>query len=73
MSANSDDITKNEGFVITLADHGGRKLWVKVAGAESYTYHSHFLAESPDKYQPATRGRLREPNNASVQGENSLK
>jgi len=47
------------------------EIWVKVAGAESYTYHSHWLAESPDKYQPATRGRLLAPNNAGVQGENS--
>jgi aspartyl-tRNA(Asn)/glutamyl-tRNA(Gln) amidotransferase subunit A len=47
------------------------EIWVKVAGAESYTYHSHWLAESPEKYQPATRGRLLAPNNAGVQGENS--
>ena len=47
------------------------EIWVKVAGAESYTYHSHWLAESPDKYQPATRTRLLAPNNAGVRGENS--
>ena len=47
------------------------EIWVKVAGAESYTYHSHWLAESPEKYQAATRGRLLAPNNAGVQGENS--
>jgi aspartyl-tRNA(Asn)/glutamyl-tRNA(Gln) amidotransferase subunit A len=47
------------------------EIWVKVAGAESYTYHSHWLAESPEKYQPATRGRLLAPKNAGVQGENS--
>ena len=42
-----------------------------MAGAESYAYHSHWLRDSPEKYQPATRGRLLAPNNASVQGENS--
>jgi len=47
------------------------EIWVKVAGAESYTYHSHWLSESPEKYQAATRGRLLTPNNAGVRGENS--
>jgi aspartyl-tRNA(Asn)/glutamyl-tRNA(Gln) amidotransferase subunit A len=47
------------------------EIWTKVAGAESYTYHSHWLAEFPDKYQPATRRRLIAPTNAGVQGENS--
>ena len=47
------------------------EIWVKVAGAESYTYHSHWLAEFPDKYQPATRTRLLAPNNAGVRGVNS--
>ncbi len=46
------------------------EIWTKVAGAESYTYHSKWLAESPEKYQPATR-RLVTPTNAGVQGQNS--
>jgi len=48
------------------------EIWVKVAGAESYTYHSHWLGKSPEKYQAATRDRLLAPNNAGVQGENSI-
>jgi len=47
------------------------EIWTKVAGAESYTYHSKWLAESPEKYQAATRRRLLTPTNASVQGQNS--
>lgn len=47
------------------------EIWTKVAGAESYTYHSKWLAESPEKYQPATRRRLATPTNAGVQGQNS--
>src|SRR5215469_2351400 len=48
------------------------EIWVKVAGAESYTYHSHWLSESSEKYQAATRARLLAPNNTGVQGENSI-
>ena len=47
------------------------EIWTKVAGAESYTYHSKWLAESPEKYQAATRRRLLTPTNAGVQGQNS--
>ena len=47
------------------------EIWTKVAGAESYTYHSKWLAQSPEKYQPATRRRLLTPTNAGVQGQNS--
>ena len=47
------------------------EIWTKVAGAESYTYHSKWLAEFPEKYQPATRRRLASPTNAGVQGVNS--
>jgi aspartyl-tRNA(Asn)/glutamyl-tRNA(Gln) amidotransferase subunit A len=47
------------------------EIWTKVAGAESYTYHSKWLAESPEKYQPATRRRLVSPTNAGVLGQNS--
>jgi aspartyl-tRNA(Asn)/glutamyl-tRNA(Gln) amidotransferase subunit A len=47
------------------------EIWTTVAGAESYTYHSKWLAESPEKYQPATRRRLVTPTNAGVQGQNS--
>ena len=47
------------------------EIWTKVAGAESYTYHSQWLAESPEKYQPATRRRLVAPTNAGVQRQNS--
>jgi len=47
------------------------EIWTKVAGAESYTYHSKWLAESPEKYQPATRRRLASPTNAGVQGMSS--
>jgi len=47
------------------------EIWTKVAGTESYTYHSKWLAESPEKYQAATRRRLLTPTNAGVQGQNS--
>jgi len=47
------------------------EIWTKVAGAESYTYHAKWLAETPEKYQPATRRRLASPTNAGVQGQNS--
>lgn len=47
------------------------EIWTKVAGAESYTYHAKSLAESPEKYQPATRRRLASPTNAGVQDQNS--
>ncbi len=47
------------------------EIWTKVAGAESYTYHAKWLAESPEKYQLATRRRLASPTNAGVQGVNS--
>ena len=47
------------------------EIWTRVAGAESYTYHSRWLAESPEKYQAATRRRLTTPTNAGVQGQNS--
>ena len=47
------------------------EIWTKVAGAESYTYHAKWLAESPEKYQPETRRRLASPTNAGVQGQNS--
>jgi len=47
------------------------EIWTKVAGAESYTYHSKWLAESPEKYQAATRRRLLTPTSAGVQGQNS--
>jgi aspartyl-tRNA(Asn)/glutamyl-tRNA(Gln) amidotransferase subunit A len=40
------------------------EIWAKVGGAESYTYHSQWLAESPEKYQAATRQRLVTPPNA---------
>jgi aspartyl-tRNA(Asn)/glutamyl-tRNA(Gln) amidotransferase subunit A len=46
-------------------------IWTKVAGAESYTYHAKWLAESPEKYQLATRRRLASPTNAGVQSMNS--
>jgi aspartyl-tRNA(Asn)/glutamyl-tRNA(Gln) amidotransferase subunit A len=47
------------------------EIWTKVAGAESYTYHAKWIAESPEKYQQATRRRLASPTNAGVQGVNS--
>lgn len=47
------------------------EIWTKVAGAESYTYHAKWLAESPEKYQSATRRRLASPINAGVQGVSS--
>jgi Asp-tRNA(Asn)/Glu-tRNA(Gln) amidotransferase A subunit family amidase len=46
-------------------------IWTKVAGAESYAYHSQWLSESPEKYQPATRRRLSTPTVAGVQGDDS--
>jgi aspartyl-tRNA(Asn)/glutamyl-tRNA(Gln) amidotransferase subunit A len=48
------------------------EIWTTVASAESYTYHSKWLAESPEKYQPATRRRLLTPTNAGVRGQNSV-
>jgi aspartyl-tRNA(Asn)/glutamyl-tRNA(Gln) amidotransferase subunit A len=47
------------------------EIWAKVGGAESYTYHSQWLAESPEKYQPATRQRLVTPPNARGPAQNS--
>ena len=46
-------------------------IWTKVAGAESYAYHSPWLSEFPEKYQPATRRRLSAPTEAGVQGRSS--
>lgn len=34
------------------------EIYNKVRGAEAYTYHSRWLAESPQKYQAATRERI---------------
>ncbi len=34
------------------------EIYNKVRGVEAYTYHSQWLAESPEKYQAATRQRI---------------
>jgi aspartyl-tRNA(Asn)/glutamyl-tRNA(Gln) amidotransferase subunit A len=45
---------------VTLPAGGFRSsgVYVNVRGPEAYTYHARFLAESPEKYQPATREAL---------------
>ena len=45
---------------VTLPPGGFRSsgVYVNVRGPEAYTYHAKFLAESPDKYQEATRRAL---------------
>jgi aspartyl-tRNA(Asn)/glutamyl-tRNA(Gln) amidotransferase subunit A len=34
------------------------EIYKKVRSAEAYAYHAQWIAESPDKYQPATRQRI---------------
>ncbi|HLN03702.1 MAG TPA: amidase [Bryobacteraceae bacterium] len=34
------------------------EIFARVIGVESYTYHSQWFADSPEKYQPATRQRI---------------
>lgn len=34
------------------------EIFAKVIGVESYTYHSQWFADSPEKYQAATRQRI---------------
>ena len=31
------------------------EIWIRVRSVEAYTYHSQWIAESPEKYQAATR------------------
>lgn len=33
-------------------------LMLTITGAEAYAYHAKWIAESPDRYQPFTRGRI---------------
>jgi aspartyl-tRNA(Asn)/glutamyl-tRNA(Gln) amidotransferase subunit A len=40
------------------------EIYAKVRGVEAYTYHSHWIAESPEKYQATTRQRIQ--NSADV-------
>ena len=43
--------------------------WIgSIIGAEAYAYHSKWIAESPDRYQPATRDRLTRSANAPAAG-----
>lgn len=42
------------------------EIYAKVRSVEAYTYHSQWIAESPEKYQAATRQRITQ-NFASVQ------
>lgn len=55
---------------VTLPPGGFRSsgVYANVRGPEAYTYHAKFLAESPDKYQEATRRALQgfAETNASV-------
>jgi aspartyl-tRNA(Asn)/glutamyl-tRNA(Gln) amidotransferase subunit A len=34
------------------------EIWIRVRSVEAYTYHSQWIAESPEKYQAATRQRI---------------
>lgn len=34
------------------------EIWTRVRSVEAYTYHSQWIAESPEKYQAATRQRI---------------
>jgi aspartyl-tRNA(Asn)/glutamyl-tRNA(Gln) amidotransferase subunit A len=43
------------------------EIYAKVRGVEAYTYHSHWIAESPEKYQATTRQRIQ--NSADVKSE----
>ena len=36
------------------------EIYTKVRGVEAYTYHSHWIAESPEKYQASTRQRIQD-------------
>jgi Asp-tRNA(Asn)/Glu-tRNA(Gln) amidotransferase A subunit family amidase len=40
------------------------EIFAKVIGVETCTYHSQWLADSPEKYQAATRQRMISPPNA---------
>ena len=57
-----DVLTKLTATVVevTLPPGGFRSsgVYVNVRGPEAYTYHAKFLAESPGKYQEATRRAL---------------
>jgi aspartyl-tRNA(Asn)/glutamyl-tRNA(Gln) amidotransferase subunit A len=43
------------------------EIYAKVRGVEAYTYHSHWIADSPEKYQAITRQRIQ--NSAGVKSE----
>jgi aspartyl-tRNA(Asn)/glutamyl-tRNA(Gln) amidotransferase subunit A len=43
------------------------EIYARVRGVEAYTYHSRWIAESPEKYQPSTRERVE--NGARVKAE----
>jgi aspartyl-tRNA(Asn)/glutamyl-tRNA(Gln) amidotransferase subunit A len=43
------------------------EIYAKVRGVEAYTYHSHWIAESPERYQATTRQRIQ--NSADVKSE----
>jgi aspartyl-tRNA(Asn)/glutamyl-tRNA(Gln) amidotransferase subunit A len=47
------------------------EIFAKVRGVEAYTYHSRWLAESPEKYQAPTRQRITAPPNLSGLAQNS--
>jgi len=34
------------------------EIYARVRSVEAYAYHSHWIAESPEKYQPVTRERI---------------
>jgi aspartyl-tRNA(Asn)/glutamyl-tRNA(Gln) amidotransferase subunit A len=43
------------------------EIYARVRGVEAYTYHSRWIAESPEKYQPSTHERIQ--NGAKVKTE----
>jgi aspartyl-tRNA(Asn)/glutamyl-tRNA(Gln) amidotransferase subunit A len=43
------------------------EIYASVRGVEAYTYHSHWIAECPEKYQATTRQRIQ--NSADVKSE----
>ena len=46
------------------------EIYARVRSVEAYTYHSRWIAESPEKYQPSTRERIQ--NGGKVKTENYI-
>lgn len=43
---------------LPAVDISMEEIYARVRGVEAYTYHSRWIAESPEKYQPPTRERI---------------